>query len=551
MKKQLLLTSFIFLSLSAFPQLKIDKQHYVDLLNQGRYDLVYDEMIALQKKPYGKCCLTDFFIAKTLCLSGIINPAQSRYKSMLTNYKLSEKAKTFVEKERINCTAPTDVSPQESFGYINNYPLPTSSVRGKLGAVYNCYQSFAPVKTIREISDEEFASRVFSLEDSKNALLKIKSIIPESYIAESKGRFIWVTSKTQKTTADAKNKMATELEKTLKFYSSFYKLRLPDKIFTVYIVPNNELLRNIAYTMHGLVIPKENYGYSILSDLSLVGISSTVGIGTIKHELFHLMVRADVGDIPAWLDEGIATLYEESHWNQNTLISDKTFWRTKTLRQALTSFHLFSKFPDLQSLLNYSWSEFDGTDDEDICKASVNYAFAKHLVVYLEQTGQLKAMLNAYKNKETGNKGDLVKTNSEIFIQATNRPLYETEKLFDKWLQEKYYLSFLDPEVHGPPDVDELLIFKKKLHQIKRISDSLHKVQSPEAPILEKFIFKTESSFKFLSKKFDSNMKDVLLSKPNNYESDRHMYQSLFEYSKGLKDLNSKLIEAIESFENH
>lgn len=369
-------------------QCKIDKGYFINLLNSGEYDKAYAELIAIQKQPLGKCCLTDFLIGKSLCLSGYPESAKSRYENILTNYKqLPSKTKEFIEQEVNNCQPNTLLAEQES-NNIKVFPNePAAGVRGKLGIVYNCYQTYEAVHVVKDISDEELNSRIFSVSQKDKAVKKIQSLVPDNYAVFAKDNFILAVNKGPDTTKVNREAVIDELVRTLHFYSSYYGLRLPDKLITVYIAPNNESLQVIAGKVHGITVPKENYGYSSLGDLSILGISNSIGTGTLKHELFHIVVRGDIGDIPAWLDEGVATLYEESHWvNDTLLVNNDKFWRTIVLQQTLKGFQLYSKLPDLETLVNYSWTEFESSDKGDICRASVNYAFAKHFVVYLEQT---------------------------------------------------------------------------------------------------------------------------------------------------------------------
>jgi len=349
--------------------------------------------------------------------------------------------------------------------------------------------------------------------------------------------------------ASEKDKIIDELKKTLKFYAAFYQLRLPDKILTAYIVPDNASLRSIAASVHGIDIPKENYGYSSLNDLSLLGISNSIGVGTLKHELFHLMVRADVGDIPAWLDEGMATLYEESYWEHDTLKSNKLFWRTAVLKETLNSYHLFAKLPDLENLVNYSWNEFEGTDEGDICKASVNYAFAKHFVVYLERTGQLKSVLTGYKNKQADNKNDLLKTNSEIFEETTKRPLYETERLFDEWLRMTYQLSFIHPELHyGEREgIEVFLDLKKSIRESKMIYDRLQEAKNPKADVLLSKIRETELMVKKEINEFDKKMNENAEQHGGQIREDYEMLQAANKARNAIRDINRKLSEFLRT----
>src|SRR4029453_12868338 len=57
-------------------------------------------------------------------------------------------------------------------------------------------------------------------------------------------------------------------------------------------------------------------GYSFSADQSMVGWADGKAYGTFAHELFHVMVRGNFGDIPPFLDEGMAALYEVSGFEQ-------------------------------------------------------------------------------------------------------------------------------------------------------------------------------------------------------------------------------------------
>ena len=69
-------------------------------------------------------------------------------------------------------------------------------------------------------------------------------------------------------------------------------------------MPDRNSLRQIARTLHGIRLPEEAIGYTFRNDMSVSGlIQSPRRTGTLAHELFHLLVRNDFGDVPPWLDE--------------------------------------------------------------------------------------------------------------------------------------------------------------------------------------------------------------------------------------------------------
>jgi hypothetical protein len=166
-------------------------------------------------------------------------------------------------------------------------------------------------------------------------------------------------------------------------------------------------------------------------------------------------------------------------------------------------------------MINYSWNEFEGTDKGDICKAAVNYALAKHFVVYLEKTGQLKSILNAYKTKRGDNKDDVIKSNVEILEQVCGKAIDSIEFLFDKWLIKTYSVSVLDPLSNRRIDGGEregmeiFFRFKENIREAQAIYDSLRQTADTSADLLGNSISRNELLFEDEAGKFDSTMRDL------------------------------------------
>jgi hypothetical protein len=198
-------------------------------------------------------------------------------------------------------------------------------------------------------------------------------------------------------------------------------------------------VKEVAAFVHRIDIPSYLYGYSCLADLSLLGNSSETGLGTIKHEMFHLIIRTDLGDIPGWLDEGIACMYEESHWEGKILTYDSKVWRTRVLEQSSKN---GNPLPLLSTLINNNWDEFSQDSTTTAGELSVNYAIAKHFAMFLESTKQLPKVVDAFRNR----KNVLIDTVSidlssvQILEYALGKSLPEIQKDFDKWLNVRYHI---------------------------------------------------------------------------------------------------------------
>ena len=145
---------------------------------------------------------------------------------------------------------------------------------------------------------DELESRLFSINQKKNAIQKLRKIVNENYKIDTSGRYVFVTLK--KFSLDSVSSTAARLEEAYRFFVSYYNLRPPDKLLTVYILNDQQALRQTAQLVHGIQLTDPNIGYSNLSDLSLLGLGDGKHLGTLYHELFHLIIRTDLGDIPAF-----------------------------------------------------------------------------------------------------------------------------------------------------------------------------------------------------------------------------------------------------------
>ncbi len=458
MKIQLVLIGTL-LSIIGSAQIKIDKQHFVNLLSQGRYGDVFREAQEIRKKEYGKCLMIDFFIAQALCGDGHHREAAIKYASILKNYKLSDANRNFITNEMKMCRPGDARIPVKTinmnirdFSNIMAMNLPEAAVRGKMGMIANCRMNPQELTYTRAISTEELESRLFALDKGADAINKYKSILNSNYHIGVSGRFLLITYGNTILNSEQLAQTSKRLEDAYNFFITYYNLRPPDKLLTVYLLPDKYTFRQTALLVHGVKVPDANIGYSNISDLSLVGVSDVTRIGTLCHEMFHLMVRTDVGDVPPWMDEGIACIYETSKWSGNELMGDVINWRTDVL--GVASYEMRDKIPNLREFIGYNWHQFDGFEANDLCKASINYAYGKHLMLYMQEQGKLKALLSAVKNRIeiTEDSDTLFQTDADLFELTLNNEIDTIEKQFNQWMDRKYGIR-LGPFQPSPPSV--------------------------------------------------------------------------------------------------
>lgn len=438
MRNYLLIIVTCLVTASAFSQKKIDKQYYISLLQNGSYSRVFNECIDMRNGVYGKCAILDYFIAKSLCLDGYQQKSHEWLKYLLDNYPLKEATRKFISNDINTCSVN---NPSSSLGIILTLPLPQASVSGmtKLGPTFNCADKDQLIKWKNLFDENDLESRLFAQNQKEESLNKIRSVLGEKYKAEASDRFIIVTEAVHNITNSQIEKVTTELKKAFDFYKNFYNLRAPDKLLTVYLMPDQKSLQEVAFKIHGINVGKATLGYSLLSDLSLLGIADPEHVGTLYHELFHLVVRTDAGDIPAWLDEGLASLYSVYYWDKDVLKGSQSTWRTGQLKARYletTNINL----PGLKELITYNWDEFNGGEEINLCKASVNYALSNHFMIFLQEKGLLQSLVSQFKLRSTpGNANDsAARDNLSIVENVCNASIELIQLDFERWFKQKY-----------------------------------------------------------------------------------------------------------------
>ena len=441
----------IFLCQLCFGQIQEDKKRLTKLYQDGKYSEAYLDAIEVRKKEFGKTVGVDYIIAKSLCSLGKRQKAVEWYDNMLQYYKLDNNTRSALEKDQRRCSSgnqdnsTTDVR-LDILNTLASMDLPKSTSSGKGGSVsFNCKNPPQKFKTLREIPESEMESRIFSLDKSDAAIAKFSSILGSEYQIKHSGGFLIVTKGNTHVNQQQADKVSTQLQKTLDFYVNYFGLRPPNKLITVCLLPSKEELQKTAKILHGIEIPNANWGYSNIADLSLLGWSDSERIGTLNHELFHLVVRTDIGDAPPWLDEGFASLYERSMKQGDNMVGIEDNWRTDVLREAYDSPKLRPRIPVLADFLNMSWSQFDGDEAGDICNTTINYAYGRHFAAYLQRKGKLKEVFELMKDRTSINADYeiTIKGSVQVIEEALGKNIRDVETEYKKWLWNTFHINTL------------------------------------------------------------------------------------------------------------
>ena len=127
--------------------------------------------------------------------------------------------------------------------------------------------------------------------------------------------------------------------------------------------------------------PTTPFGYYSPVHHALIMNISTGG-GTLVHEIVHPFMRANFPACPAWFNEGLASLYEQSG-ERNGRIRGETNWRLARLQEAIRAGRTLS----FKSLMAMSDGAFYG--DGSNSDYSQFYAQARYLCYSLQERGLL------------------------------------------------------------------------------------------------------------------------------------------------------------------
>lgn len=148
----------------------------------------------------------------------------------------------------------------------------------------------------------------------------------------------------------------------------------------VYLFQTTESYRYHALKWFGKVADG-SAGFATQNAL-LVDIST--GTGTLVHELVHAYLHSDFPFVPIWVDEGLASLFEQSA-EVNSSIKGLVNWRLPILKNAIKE----KRIVPINVLTMFDKEKFNGAGVE------LHYAAARYLCYYLQEIGLLHTFYRA------------------------------------------------------------------------------------------------------------------------------------------------------------
>lgn len=158
--------------------------------------------------------------------------------------------------------------------------------------------------------------------------------------------------------------------------------RAPEKVLEVWLFKDKASYESGVRRLTGEE-PGTPYGfYSPSHGMLLMNIAT--GGGTLVHEIVHPYVEADLPKAPAWVNEGLGSLFEQSS-DRGGHIVGLTNWRLEGLQDAITD----RRLPTLDKIAHLSSDGFYGDG------SGTHYAAARYLMLYLQEQGKLTGFVKA------------------------------------------------------------------------------------------------------------------------------------------------------------
>jgi hypothetical protein len=396
----------------------------------ARYDDTFRDCEVFRKQEYGKRADVYYMAATSLCRLPGRSDLGVKYMEWITsNYPLTDADRRVVNSELAVCRA---AAAPPAPAVVSIVARATASSQGSAKMFFGINGTNAllsvPSEVVRQVPPAEFAQRLFVPTSSAAAVRAARtrlSTVPGTQAltpaASASRRFI-VASLDARPVAQL-DTIARQLDTAFDFFVSEYGMQVPAPLITVYLVRDTSTMQRVADKLYGLRLSPQSIGFSFQDDLSMVGVVQTTAMGTLQHELFHLMVRNNFGDVPPWLDEGMAALYEESAVQAGRVVGLPN-WRGQVLQR------FGQEQPSIEALMTMDWFAFSaGGDDFRTIRQAAIHAKARYFVLFLQEQGRLAAVYKAFQARDIGSDPRAVLTST------LGSDLTAVERDFQAWLK--------------------------------------------------------------------------------------------------------------------
>ncbi|HKS17522.1 MAG TPA: hypothetical protein VJU16_09440 [Planctomycetota bacterium] len=197
-----------------------------------------------------------------------------------------------------------------------------------------------------------------------------------------------------------------------------YFTRRPTRPVRVYCFRDSASYTEYVRSAYGRA-PSTPYGFYMASERKMV-LNLGTGRGTLAHELVHPLLGEDFPGVPAWFNEGFASLFEFTKDTNGRMLGMHN-WRLRDLKRSIRE----RREVPLRTLMGTTTEEFYGDD------RGVHYAMARYFCLYL-QTNNL--LIRYYQEFRASAGAD--STGIAALERVTRKSFDDFEKEWRSWIRE-------------------------------------------------------------------------------------------------------------------
>lgn len=211
------------------------------------------------------------------------------------------------------------------------------------------------------------------------------------------------------------------LEPAIRWLERVYFRVEPRSAITIWLCRDADSYERAARTLTGEA-PSTPYGFYSHTHAAIV-LDASTGDGTVVHELVHPFVRADFPTCPAWLDEGLGSLYERCVLEGGAL-RGLVNWRLGLLQRAVAD----GVSPPIAELVRATPEAFYGEG------SALNYSAARHLCLYLQERGALGELYRRLRGGAAASIDPATETEAALVDLLGEQDVAGLEAAFRKWV---------------------------------------------------------------------------------------------------------------------
>jgi Papain-like cysteine protease AvrRpt2 len=207
--------------------------------------------------------------------------------------------------------------------------------------------------------------------DHAQHVMATRTKIPRGYATRIAGPFFVIGDETPAALAQH----TRTIEWTMAHLKQDFGMREPTGVIDIWLLGSDDSYVDNAVRLWGKR-PSTPYGF-FLPEHHTLFMNIATGGGTLVHEVVHPFIAASFPDVPAWFNEGLASLYEAVR-EKNGQLWGLPNWRLAGLKRAVAD----GRVPTFEAMATHGNDAFYASP--------TGYAQARYLCLYLQEKRLLR-----------------------------------------------------------------------------------------------------------------------------------------------------------------